>query len=158
MSTEYQGIPPVATPDVTLIRQKLLETMVLGLPETDSEKPVFYFERQVDWDKHDAEGSPWNWTDTPTLDVQPSPVSAICGYEFFSPLGRTGAQYTEVGEFNPTTVVFTFLEAQFAAISGFSKATVGPGTQQWFFRFWKPAYSIEALTVYQVQCVAEGVP
>lgn len=157
MAESIGGISSVGSINSAFLRQKLRETMVLGLPVTPTERPTFYFQRDVDWAEHDREGNPWDWTASPTLDVQAAPVAVICAYEFFSPLGRQGAQYTPAGEFNPTTVVFTFFEDEFAEIEGFSNVTVGPGTQNWYFRYWRPAYSLGALTVYQVQCVAEGV-
>lgn len=158
MSKTFRGIPPVATPNEDFIRQKLRETMVLGMPEDDAAKPTFYFDPTRDWSEEDREGSPWDFSapNTPTVDTQKAPVQTICAYEFFSPLGRQGSFPTEVGEFNPTSVVFTLFEDEFAEVYGFSYATIGASDQNWFFRFWRPTYAIVGLEVYQVHCQAEG--
>lgn len=129
----------------------------MGLPHEDAEKPTFYFEREVEFERHDQEGSPWDWTTAPLSEGQTAAVQPLCAYEFFSPLGRQGAFPTEVGDFNPTTMVLTLFEDEFAEVSGFSYVTVGPSDQRWYFRFWRPAYSLNEFTVYQIHCVAQGV-
>lgn len=156
MAEQHGGFDTIAVFDTDTIREKLRQTMVLGLPAVETDRPTFVFERQIDWAEHDREGNPWNWAAAPIVDTQQTSVQPVCAYEFFSPLGRQGAAYTEVGEFNPTTVVFTLFEDEFSAISGFSYATIGPGTQKWYFKYWRPSYSVNGLTVYQVHCVAEG--
>ena len=128
----------------------------MGLPTENAQKPTFYYPRDVDWAKEDREGNPWDWTDTPATDTQRSPEQIICAYEFFAPLGRQGAFFTEVGEFNPTTVVFTMFEDEFAAAWGFTYATIGPSGTKWWFKFWRPVSGLGALTVYEVACVAQG--
>lgn len=157
MAEQHGGVDAIAAVPVETIRDKLRQTMVLGLPDDDALKPTFYFERQIEWDKHDRESNPWDWSAAPLSDTTASPVQPICAYEFFSPLGRQGAAYTEVGEFNPTTVVFTMFEDDYKSIAGFSYATIGPGSQKWYFRYWRPSYGMGALTVYQIHCVAETV-
>lgn len=156
MAEQHSGFNAVAVIATDSIREKLRETMVLGLPEIEADRPTFYFDRQVDWAIHDREGSPWDWTAVPVSDTTQASVQPVCAYEFFSPLGRQGAAYTEVGDFNPTTVVFTMFEDEFAAVGGFSYVTIGPGTQKWYFRYWRPSYGLGNLTTYQVHCAAEG--
>ncbi len=157
MAESFGGFDSIAVIDTEAIREALRRTMVMALPQEDADKPTFYFEREVTWDKHDSEGNPWVWTDAPLSDTTQAAVQPICAYEFSFPLGRQGAFQTEVGEFNPTTVIFTLFEEEFAAISGFSYATIGPSTQKWYFRFWKPSVSLNDMTVYEVTCVATGV-
>ena len=131
--------------------------MVMGLPETDAHKPTFYFDRVVEWERHDREDSPWDFGDSPTVETQRSPVRPICAYEFFSPLGRQGAYPTEVGDFNPTTLIVTLLDDEWASVRGFSYVTVGPTAERWLFRYWRPSYSLGNFPVYQIHCSAEGV-
>ncbi len=158
MSKTFRGVPPAATPDTTFIRQKLREAMVLGMPDELAAKPTFIFEPNQIWDEQDREGTPFDFavTNVPTTDTLKAPVTPICAYEFFSPLGRQGAFMTEVGEFNPTSVVFTMFESEFASVIDFDHATIGASDQNWFFRFWRPTYAITDLQVYQVHCQAEG--
>jgi hypothetical protein len=150
------GFDAIANIASDSLREVLRRTMVLGMPEEETYRPTFYFDREVSWSRYDREGSPWSWTATPVSDVTKSPVQVLCAYEFFSPLGRQGAFNTEVGEFNPTTMVLTMFEDEFNEAYGFSSCTVGPSHQVWYFRFWKPAYSLGDMTVYEVQCTAEG--
>lgn len=131
--------------------------MVLGLPPEDAYKPTFYFSKVVDYERHDTEGSPWDFDAAPLSESQKSPVKPICAYEFFSPLGRQGADPTEVGDFNPTTLVITVLEDEWKSVRGFSYVTVGPSTQRWLFRYWRPSYALSGFPVYQIHCAAEGV-
>lgn len=157
MADQWEGFESIAVIPTEQLREQWRRTMVMGLPAEDTEKPTFVFEREVEFARHDTEGSPWDWEAAPIAESSPASVQPICAYEFFSPLGRQGSFLTEVGEFNPTTVVFTLLEDEFEAISGFTYATVGPDDTRWFFRHWRPAQGLNDLTVYEVHCVAEGI-
>lgn len=156
MAEQHEGFESIAVIATDQLRETLKRTMVMGLPTEDAEKPTFVFEREVDFDRHDTEGSPWDYADAPVSDTLQAPVQPICAYEFFSPLGRQGSFLTEVGEFNPTTVVLTLFEDEFAEVFGFSYVTIGPDDTRWYFRHWRPASGLNDLTVYQVHCVAEG--
>jgi len=138
------------------IREVLRRTMVMGLPATVADRPTFYFEGEQSYQLEDREGSPWDWTAVPVADTSASPIQVLCAYEFFSPLGRQGSFPTEVGEFNPTTVVVTMFEDEFAGVYGFTYVTIGSSSQKWYFRDWKPSVSLNDLTVYEVTCVATG--
>lgn len=126
----------------------------MGIAE--NEQPTFYFEGEQTFDDADLEGSPWNWTDTPSVDTAKGPLQILCAVEFFAPLGRQGAFSTEVGEFNPNTVVLTMFEDEFSEAYGFTYLTIGPSDQRYYFRFYKPAVGLNDLTVYQLHCVATG--
>ncbi len=156
MAKSIGGRTSIANIPTDIIRETLRKTMVMGMPPTASERPTFYFEGEKTFDEADTEGSPWIWTDNPTLDTGADPIQVLCAYEFFSPLGRQGAFMTEVGEFNPTTVVLTMFEDEFAAVYGFTYMTVGPSDQRWYFRFFKPAVGLNDMTVYGLHCVATG--
>ena len=150
MAESHGGFDSIAAIPTESLRETLRRTMVMGLPQEDAEKPTFYFERVVTWEDHDSEDQPWDWDDAPTVDTQQSAVQPVCAYEFFSPLGRQGAYYTEVGEFNPTTLVITLFEDEFNEVRGASHVTVGPSTMRWHFRYFRPAQGLNDLTVYQV--------
>lgn len=157
MAESHDGFESIAAPPTDAIRETLRRTMVMGLPNEENQRPTFYFDRTVTWEDFDSEENPWDWTAAPVTESQPATEQVICAYEFFSPLGRQGAYYTEVGEFNPTTLIFTMFEEEWERVRGFSYATVGPSTVKWFFRFWRPAYGLNDMTVYQIHTVAEGV-
>ena len=156
MAESIGGLSSIADIPADSIRESLRRTMVMGLPVTVAERPTFYFQDASDYLREDLEGSPWDWTATPVVNVHTEPVQVLCAYEYFSPLGRQGAFYTEVGEFNPTTLVLTMFEDEFNDVFGFAYVTVGPDDTKWWFRTWKPAISLGALTVYQVHCSATG--
>lgn len=156
MAESAGGFDAIASIPADSLREALRRTMVLGLPYEEDQQPTFYFDKQVTWDRYDREGSPWDWSAAPATEVTKNPVQVLCAYEFFSPLGRQGSFQTEVGDFNPTTVVFTMFEDEFNEAYGFSSVTIGPSHQRWYFRHWRPAYSLGEMTVYQVTCVAEG--
>lgn len=157
MAEQHDGVDAIAELPVDDIQLALRQTMVLGLPVEDEQKPTFYFNPVVEWERYDTEGSPWEWDATPTSEVETSPVQPICAYEFFSPLGRQGGFATEVGDFTPTTLVVTLLQEEWEQVRGFSYVTVGPSEQRWLFRYWRPAYGLGGFTVYQIHCSAEGV-
>jgi hypothetical protein len=132
------------------------ETMVLGLPEVDADKPTFYFERQVAWADHDSEDQPWDWDDAPASDVTPAATQPICAVEFFSPLGRSGAQYSEVGDFFPSTVIITFVgDDDFNEAVNASYVTIGPTQTKWFFRYYKPEMALGGIPVRQAHFQAK---
>ena len=157
MAESIGGRQSIANIPTDALRETLRRTMVMGLPENTAEQPTFFFEGKQDYALEDLEGSPWDWTATPTADTSGPSKQVLCAYEFFSPLGRQGSFLTEVGEFNPTTVVFTMFEDEFAETYGFTYATIGPSGQKWYFRHYRPAIGLNDLTVYQVTCVATGV-
>lgn len=157
MAESHSGFDAIAALPVDSIREALRRTMALGMPVDTRHQPTFHFEREVDFARHDQEGSPWDWTASPVTQVLGRSVQVLCAYEFFSPLGRQGSFPTEVGDFNPTTLVFTLFEDEFAQVEGFTYATVGPSDQRWYFRFWRPAYGLGDMSVYQIHTVAEGV-
>jgi hypothetical protein len=158
MAEQAQGFESIATGlNTENIRDVLRRTMVLGLPSTAADQPTFYFDRDVDWTNADSEENPWDWTTAPDTTTAASNVQVLCAYEFFSPLGRQGAFQTEVGEFNPTTLVLTLFEDEFAAVTGFTYVTIGPSTQRWYFRFYKPSVGLNDLTVYEIHCSAQGI-
>lgn len=156
MAESAGGFDSIAAIDIESVREALRRTMAMAMPSEESDQPTFYFDRELDWDKHDREGSPWDWTAVPATETPATSTQVLCAYEFFSPLGRQGAFYTEVGEFNPTTLVLTMFEDEFAEVYGFSYVTIGASEQKWYFRFWKPSVGLDDLTVYQVQCSASG--
>ncbi len=159
MAGAFQGVDPIATIDKTVVELALRQTMVFGLPVLDADKPRFYWDPVLGYTRTDEEGNPWDWTEIP-IDTTKASIQVICAYEFFSPLGRQGSFPTEVGSFTPSTVVFTVLQTEFTAVSGFSWATVGPAIagiyQKYYFKYFRPTYSLEGLPVYQIHCQAEG--
>lgn len=154
MATSHRGVDSIATIPSS-VQARLRETMVLGLPAPDAEKPTFYFARQVSWADFDAEGHPWDWTAAPALDETPDPVQPICAYEFFSPLGRAGSHFSEVGDFFPSTLIVTFTETDFPEVVDSSYATVGPSNTRFWFRYYRPSLGLGGLTFYQVHLQAE---
>ena len=156
MAQSIEGVPSIANIPTGTVRDNLRATMVMGLPEIETDRPTFYFDDDKTWTREDMEGSPWDWTATPVSNVQKSPIQVLCAYEYFSPLGRQGAFYTEVGEFNPTTLVISMFEEEFGEVFGFAHVWVGPGDTQWWYRTWKPAVGLNDLTLYEVTCTATG--
>lgn len=154
MAESHNGVQSIATVPAE-VEDLLRQTMVLGLPSDDADKPIFYFDRQVTWADFDVEGQPWDWTTAPTLDTTPPPVSPICAYEFFSPIGRSGAQYSEVGDWFPSTVIITIMATDFPDILNSSYVTIGPATTKWWFRYYRPLYGLGGLDVYQITMQAE---
>ena len=156
MATSIGSRTSIADIPTDDLRETLRQTMVMGMPPVVAERPTFYFDGEKTYADADTEGSPWDWTDTPTTDTSDVPLQVLCAYEFFSPLGRQGAFLTEVGEFNPTTVILTMFEDEFVVVQGFTYMTIGPSDQRWYFRFYKPAIGLNDLTVYEIHCVATG--
>lgn len=155
MAEQHRGVSSIASIPSNVV-DRLRETMVLGLPVDPSHRPTFYFDNEVDWAEHDAEGSPWDFTEAPESSTQKPSVQPVCAYEFFSPLGRSGAQFTEVGDFYASTLVFTFVGTNdFSEAEGASHATVGPKETRWVFRYWRPAVGLGGIPVLQATFQAE---
>lgn len=157
MAEQHGGVESIADIPADLIRDALKGAMVMGLPVNPADRPTFYFTRSMNWDEHDSEDNPWDWAVAPDGDTLKSPVQPIAAYEFFSPLGRLGAVYTEVGDFSATTLIFTLMDDDYKKVEGFSYATIGNSKQKWYFRFWRPISGLGGMAVYQIHCVAEGL-
>lgn len=156
MAEKKDGFDAIATINADAIRETFKRTMVFGLPDVEADQPTFYFDRVVTWADFDRANEPWDWTDAPATETIKPPVSPICAYEFFSPLGRQGSHYTEVGEFNPTTVVMTFTDDEFLKVTDASHLTIGPSDQRWFFRYVRPQVNLGSLGIFQVHFIAQG--
>ncbi len=154
MATSHAGVQSIATIPSN-VEGLLRQTMVFGLPEDDAVKPTFYFDRDVTWADHDVEGKPWDWTTVPATDTTPASVTPICAVEFFSPLGRSGAQFTEVGDFFPSTVIVTLTETDYLLVVNSSYVIIGPEQTKWWFRYWKPTLGLGGLSIYQAHFQAE---
>lgn len=129
--------------------------MVIGMPVLEGERPTFYWTPQRSFEYVDAAGNPFDWDAVPDSSITRAPVQANCAYEFSAPLGRQGAHETEVGQFNPTTLMITILDEEFEEIRGFRWVEVGPGQEKWYFRFYQPAIGLGDMTVYRITCTAE---
>ncbi len=155
MAESHRGIDSIASVPAE-VEGLLRQTMVFGLPEADTDKPTFYFEREVTWTDYDSEGNPWDWTAAPVTDSTSTPTQPICAYEFFAPLGRSGAQFSEVGDFYPSTVVITFVgDDDFSEAVNSSYVVIGPAQTKWYFRYWKPETSLGLISVQQAHFQAE---
>ena len=154
MAEEHAGVKSIASVP-TVVEDRLRQTMVLGLPVADADKPTFYFDRQVTWADHDTEGNPWDWEATPATDDTPTSVQPICAYEFHAPLGRSGAQFSEVGDFFPSTLIVTFTETDYLLAVNSAYVTVGSSNTKYWFRYWLPAYGLANMTFYQAHFQAE---
>jgi hypothetical protein len=154
VARSHAGVKAIATIPSN-VQTALRQTMVLGLPEDDALKPTFYFDRQVTWADYDVENRPWDWTAAPATDTTAVPVKPICAVEFFSPLGRSGAQFSEVGDFFPSTVIVTFTEPDYLIARDSAYVIIGPEQTKWWFRYWKPAAGLGNLTIYQAHFQAE---
>lgn len=154
MAESHGGISSIADIPNT-VELALRRTMVLGLPPNESERPTFYFDKVVSWLEHDVEGKPWDWTTAPDSESQKTPVQPICAFEFHAPLGRSGSQHTEVGDFFPSTVIITLMAIDLTSVLDASHVVIGPATTRWFFRYFHPAVGLGGLTVYQAHFQAE---
>lgn len=156
MAESIGGRNSIANIPTADVKEALLRTMVMGMASAAVDRPTFYFDGEQTYDPDDTEGSPWDWTQTPVTDTSADPIQVLCAYEFYSPLGRQGSFQTEVGEFNPTTVVVTMFREQFDAVYGFTYMKIGPSQQDWYFRHHKPGVALNDMDVYQITCVATG--
>lgn len=156
MAELKDGLKSIATIDAASLRETFKRTMIMGLPVAEADQPTFFFERAVVWADFDRANQPWDWTAAPLTDVSATPIAAICAYEFFAPLGRQGSSYTEVGEFNPTTVVVTLTDDEFLRVQDASHLTIGPSDQKWYFRYFRPQVNLGSLGIFQVHFVAQG--
>ena len=156
MAEQKGGFEAIASIPADALRETFKRTMVLGLPNDVADQPTFFFERTVVWADFDRANQPWDWTAAPISDDTPAPASPICAYEFFAPLGRQGAAYTEVGEFNPTTVVVTFTDDEYLKARDSTFVTIGPSDQKWYFRYYRPQVNLGSLGIFQAHFVASG--
>ncbi|KKK94943.1 hypothetical protein LCGC14_2677770 [marine sediment metagenome] len=154
MATSHAGVQSIATIPSN-VEEILRQTMVFGLPEDDALKPTFFFDREVTWADFDEEGKPWDWTATPVSDTTPASVQPICAVEFHAALGRSGAQFSEVGDFFPTTVIITFMEEDYLLARNSAYVVIGPEETRWWYRYWKPVLGLGGLSVYQAHFQAE---
>lgn len=154
MAETHGGLDAIATIPGS-VEDALRWTMVLGLPAVEAERPTFYFDKVVSWAEHDAEGLPWDWAAAPDTETQKAAVQPICAYEFHAPLGRSGAQYTEAGDFFHSTVIFTFTATDLPGVLDASYVIIGPATTRWWFRYFHPSVGLGRLSVYQAHFQAE---
>ncbi len=156
MAEIKDGVTAIAKIDADSLRETFKRTMVLGLPDNTVDQPTFFFERVVTWADFDQANKPWDWTVAPLTENTPASVSPICAYEFHAPLGRQGSAFTEVGEFNPTTVVVTFTDDEYLKARDSSFVTIGPSDARWYFRYFRPQVNLGSLGIFEAHFVAIG--
>ena len=61
MADSHRGVDAIASVPA-FVQDRLRETMVFALPNADTDKPTFYFDRVVSWADQDSEGKPWVWS------------------------------------------------------------------------------------------------
>ena len=156
MAVKIGNISSIASIPTDDLRDIWRQTMVMGLPETEADRPTFYFDREVAWADHDSADKPWDYTDAPVTDTTADSVQAICVYEFAAPFGRQGALFERSGEYNQSTLTITMFEDEFESVTDSSYVTIGPGLERkWWFRYWKPAASLNDLTAYEAIFASE---
>ena len=155
MAIKIGNISSIASIPTDDLRSIWRQTMVMGLPETEADRPTFSFERDVAWAEHDSADKPWDWTAAPISDSTADPIQILCVYEFAAPFGRQGALFERSGEYNQSTLTITMFEDEFASITDSSNVSVGPGSRTWWFRYWKPSVSMNDLTLYEAIFASE---
>lgn len=154
------GEDPNGAFDADDFRLNIRATMLMGLPEDESLRPIFHFPRERDWAIEDHGGQPLDWLATPTSDSNDDPGEprivtcgeaddqVVCTWDAAGGRGGTQSSETPFGDFDTERLTLVLLDVDRAKIDGFDRVVVGG--QEFKPQFEQPAAGLFDVTVYQI--------
>lgn len=139
--------------DPDLFRQKITDTMIMGLPPNVQDRATFRWKTEKTFTRPDPKGIPYNLNQAAITtdeheDVQIPVAVAI-------PTRATiNKVYTPAGEINDDVrIVITVLDTHFPLVEGADYVLLGGNTYK--IDYWGPPLGLFSVEIYQAFCSAE---
>jgi hypothetical protein len=144
-----------------LVRDALLNTMLMGMPEKPTERLTWYWNRERVFSPDDPAGNPYDWTAPPISDLPGNPKlkdegvnqSLQVPYALEFSARPAGSATTVLGEIDTSRVVVTLLDTDFEKIRTADYAVIDDSRYR--IQFDAPPVGLFGLTVWTVYLEAE---
>lgn len=122
------------------------QAMTMGLPNAESERITFRWNPDRTYQRHDAEGNPWEWDDVPLTDSTQPDVLVTAAVEFAA--RPAGSLDTSMGQFDASRVIVTILDEDYETIRG-ADLMLFDGNE-YDIQFVAPPLGLFEVTIYSV--------
>lgn len=136
--------------NAALFRNSIKAAMVMGLPNTVSERATFRWTPEYTYSTSDPGGTPYDLEAIPTATEAPEDVQVDCAVEFVSRANASGG--TALGPFDVARAVITVLDTDYASIVGADQVLLGG--DEYKVDFVAPPMGLFEVTIYQIYCSA----
>ena len=136
--------------DAAAFRQAITSTMEMGLPDQPSERITFIWNPVRGFTVEDTAGNPYDWTSTPTSEVQHPSVQIPAAVE----MSTRGTLFdgTSMGVFNQQKVKVTVLDEHYALVKDADYLHFDDADYD--IEFWEPPAGLFSVTIYTAHAVA----
>lgn len=147
-SSAYTALFPEAQ-----FRTAIRETMKMGMPEADSEKLTWFWNRAQTYQPDDLAGDPLDWSADPITDDPGNPTGdpdddgLIVDYAMESNSPGQG-DFTAVGIFNMQTIKVTLFDVDYVQVNTADYAKIGNITYKILVE--APPYALFGVTMHDV--------
>lgn len=142
--------PRASAFSATAFRDAIRFAMNMGLPDATVDRATFKWTPVKTYTRPDTGGRPYNLTSTPVSTVTHPDVQIPVAWEFAARQGLE--EQTAMGEFDPTRIVMTILDEDYAQVQGAD--TVEMGDNVYIINFVAPPTGLFEVTVYTVYLTA----
>lgn len=143
------------------VRDALFNTMLMGMPESTSQRLTWYWKRDQTFVPDDPAGNPYDWTAPPVTDLPGNPAIADAGgdqslqvpYALEFSARPAGSSTTVLGEIDTSRAEITLLDTDFEKIKTADYAVIDDSRYR--IQFTAPPVGLFGLTVHTVYLEAE---
>lgn len=147
--------------DETTFRDAIENTMLMGIPETVTDRLTFWWRRNRTFSPDDPAGNPYDWTAAPIVDQPGNPTlpdtggdqSLVVPYALEFSARPAGSAYTTLGEIDTSRAIATIMDNDFARIATSDYATIGD--VRYRIQFAGPPLGLFGVTVHTLYLEAE---
>lgn len=127
-------------------RAAIRSTMMMGLPNSVSERATFRWLPVREYPIQDRAANPYDWTDTPSVETLRADVLVPVAVEFAA--RPSGSQDTVIGQFDSSRAIVTILDVDYALVEGADQVILGGNT--YIVQFVAPPVGLFDVTVYTI--------
>lgn len=130
--------------DADLFRRNIRATMLMGIPNTVTDRPTFRWLAENDYAKEDVAGQPYDWTSSPVDESVHEDVQVTVAVEFSRTTETAGSP---LGNFDMSRAVLTMLEDEYDQV--FDADLVLLSSNIYTIEFWEPTIALFSVDVHR---------
>jgi hypothetical protein len=134
-----------------LFRNAIQNTMRMGMPEDESKRLTWWWNREKDYVRPDPTGKPYGWSEAPTTNVAGGPNGEdhlVVDYAIEFSARPAGSVVTALGEMDTSRAVVTLMDADWQQVKTADYARIGDARYK--IQFEAPPMGLFEVTVHQV--------
>ena len=130
------------------VRQQVLATMQMGIPNDPDDRAVFYFKEDKEYtQKTSPSGIPYDKKASAVIDNTKAPVSDVMyAVEYV----ERNPDYRATGDYDNVRAVITMVDTEFEKVRGAVKVKLGGDSYE---IGWVKPLGLFDITVYQISCI-----